>query len=533
MSAGASHLGDLRLRAALESSPSGLLMIDAEGRIVLVNREVERLFGYPREEMLGRPVEMLVSDRVRGSHAGWRDAFFGEPRVRAMGAGRELFGRRKDGSEVAVEIGLTPVATDEGLFVISSIVDVSARRAADEARRNLEDQLRQAQKMEALGRLAGGVAHDFNNILANIVGYAELALESGDRRDQRADVEEVLRAADRGKQLVERILRFSRRQEIERRPLDLTQVVAESVRLLRATLPASVEIRVRAPQPSARILGDATSFQQVILNLANNAAQAMPLGGVLEIGLDVVYVRDSIARAHPMLIEGRHAILTVRDTGTGMDEITVARAFEPFFSTKPPGQGTGLGLALVHGIVSDHGGAVWIESAVGEGTTVACAVPAVEVDAPGAEPAEGSVPRGSGERILVVDDEPSLALLGERRLRGLGYAAVSATDPLVVMQAVRDAPGAYDAIVTDYSMPRVNGLELAREIHALRSDLPVLLVSGYSEEFSARDLAEAGVRGVLRKPISNAQLAVALRSVLNPGEQRTAAAGDEASPPAH
>jgi PAS domain S-box-containing protein len=489
-----------------------------------VNREVERLFGYSREEMLGRSVEMLVPERYRGAHPGWRGGFFREPRARVMGAGRELSGLRKNGSEVPIEIGLTPVATDEGFFVISSIVDVTARRAAEDDRRRLEDQLRQSQKMEALGRLAGGVAHDFNNILANIVGFAELALEAADRGQLQGDLDQVLRAAQRGKELVERILRFSRRQEIERRPLDLAHVVAESARLLRATLPAAVEIRVRTSPEGTRILGDATSFQQVLLNLANNAAQAMPLGGSLEIGLDALYVRDSVARAHPTLTEGPHVILTVRDTGTGMDEATVSRAFEPFFSTKPTGQGTGLGLSLVHGIVSDHGGAVWIESEVGRGTTVTCAVPSAEAETAAAEAADTSARSGRGERILVVDDEVSLALLGERRLRALGYQAVSASDPLAALEAIREHPGAFAAVVTDYTMPKMNGLDLARQILEICADLPVLLVSGYTEEFRAEDLTAAGIRSVLKKPMTTAQLGRAVHDLLDAGDDGAAAA---------
>ena len=508
---------DVRLRAAVESSPSGLLMVDAQGRVVLVNREIERLFGYDREELLGHLVEELVPERYRHAHVGLRGGFFSAPGARAMGAERELFGLRKDGVEVPIEIGLTPITTAEGLFVISSIVDITARKAAEGDRRQLEDQLRQAQKMEALGRLAGGVAHDFNNILAAIVGYAELALEAAGRAELERDLGRVLSSATRGKELVERILRFSRRQEIALRPLDLAEVVTEAAQLLRATLPAAVEIRVQVEDEPPRVMADATAVHQILLNLANNAAQAMPAGGRLDIRLEPFYVRDSTARAHPTLREGFHVLLSVRDTGLGMNEATRARAFEPFFTTKPTGEGTGLGLALVHGIVRDHGGAVWLESAVGAGTTVSCALPALEAES-AREPAlaPGGIPRGRGEHVLLVDDEPALAELGQRRLQGLGYRATAATDPAVALELLRSAPAAYDLLITDFSMPGRNGLDLARAALAIRPGLPVLLLSGYMEEFPGSDLAGAGVRSVLKKPLSVAELATAVGDALRP-----------------
>jgi CheY-like chemotaxis protein len=224
-----------------------------------------------------------------------------------------------------------------------------------------------------------------------------------------------------------------------------------------------------------------------------------------------------VARAHPTLREGVHVLLSVRDSGAGMDETTRARAFEPFFTTKPTGEGTGLGLALVHGIVRDHGGAVWLESVEGQGTTVTCALPAIEVE-PAQEVAgeAAGVARGAGERVLLVDDEPALAELGQRRLKNLGYRAVSVTDPAVALELLRSGPDQFDLLVTDFSMPKRNGLELARAVMAIRSDLPVLLLSGYMEEFPDADLAAAGIRRVLKKPLTTAELGQALRAVLHP-----------------
>ncbi|MCM2268786.1 MAG: PAS domain S-box protein [Thermoanaerobaculia bacterium] len=505
---------DLRLRAAVESSPSGLLMIDAEGRIVLVNREVERLFGYSREELLGRPIETLVPERFRASHPGSRSGFFRSPSVRAMGAGRELFGLRKDGSEIRVEIGLTPVATQDGLFVISSIVDISARLAAERARFDLEEQLRQSQKLEALGRLAGGVAHDFNNILASIVGYAELVQGAVDRPEVKADLEQLLRAAERGRELVERILLFSRRQEVRRRPLDFGQVVRDSVGLLRPALPAGIELALDLDKAPKRILADPTSMQQVLMNLVSNAADASGGVGRVEVGATEFYVRDSFARAHPGLREGSYARLSVRDSGSGMDETTRARAFEPFFTTKQPGRGSGLGLAMVHGIVRDHGGAVWIDSQLGEGTTVSCLLPLAEMEAEVESVVEADAPRGSGEAVLLVDDEPNLVEIGRRRLAGLGYEVTTATSAEEAVALFGAAPGRFALVITDLSMPRVDGLGLARRLREIDGGTRVVLMTGYVEELSSGELAGAGIQAVLKKPMAAADLARAVAQAL-------------------
>ena len=506
---------ELRLRAAVESSPSGLLMVDAEGRIVLVNREIERLFGYAREELLGRPVDTLVPERFRSHHPGFRQGFAHDPKVRSMGAGRDLYGLRKDGTEVPVEIGLTPVATEEGLFVLGAIVDIGARKNAEDERRRLEEQLRQAQKMEALGTLAGGVAHDFNNILGTIVGYAELIRgTTSDGSPVAADIDELLRAAQRGKELITRILLFSRRQTAARQPLDLSGTVSEAARLLRSSIPAGIEIRSRLGPSNPRIAGDATAVHQVVMNLANNAAYAMPNGGSIDLSVEPVYVRDHMARLHADLHEGPYVRLTVSDTGHGIEPAVVERVFEPFFTTKPPGQGSGLGLSMVHGIMSDHEGAVILTSEVGKGTRVHCYFPALETELVTPVTLERETPVGQGERVFLVDDERSLASVGERRLTAIGYTVTVATDPIAALERFRERPEDFDVVVTDYSMPKMNGLDLAREMHQIRPEVPILLSTGFAEDFSPETLASAGVRQVLNKPVSIQDLAIALNGAL-------------------
>ena len=504
----------LRLRAAVESAPSGLLMTDGRGSIVLVNREVERLFGYPREELLGKPVDLLVPERFRAAHGGFRAGFLRDPRVRAMGAGRDLFGLRKDGAEVPVEIGLTPVATDEGMFVLASIVDISARKKAEADQRRLEGDLQQAQKLEAVGTLAGGIAHDFNNILGGIVGYAELAQRAADPQESRKLLAELLKAAMRGKDLVERIMVFSRKQETARSPIALGEAVTDALRLLKASLPASVEIRSSVHPDTPRIMGDATSIQQIVMNLGTNAAHAMPKGGVLDVTVEPLYLRDSVARGHPDLHEGLHARLVVRDSGHGMDRAVRERAFEPFFTTKPPGSGTGLGLSMVHTIVHGCGGAIDVASEPGQGTTVTCLFPALAPTPAEERTVAGEPPMGRGERVLFVEDDRMLADMGEARLEALGYRPVTHTSSEQALAAFRAAPQDYDIVVTDYLMPRMMGLDLAREIHGLRPDVPILMMTGFIEELPPETIAAAGVRRLIGKPATIVQLGTALRELL-------------------
>jgi PAS domain S-box-containing protein len=505
---------ELRLRAAVESAPSGLLMTDAHGAIVLVNREVERLFGYSREELLGRPVESLVPERFRRGHGGYRGGFMADPKMRAMGAGRDLYGLRKDGTELPVEIGLTPVATTEGMFVLASVVDISARRHLEQERRRLEEELRQAQKLEAIGTLAGGIAHDFNNILFGIVGYAELIGKARTVEEAQPDLGELLKAAARGKELVERIMVFSRRQPAERRPLAIGATVAEAAKLLRATLPPAVEVRVSIHPEAPQVLADATSVHQVLMNLGTNAAHAMPGGGVLDIVVEPRYLRDSVVRAHPGLHEGPYAVLVVRDTGHGMDAAVRARAFEPFFTTKPTGAGTGLGLSMVHTIVTTHEGAIDLESEPGRGTTVSCFFPALPASAVEERSAAEATPQGRGERVLLVDDEPTLAAMNKRRLEALGYEVTVDSDPERALATFRARPEAFDLVISDYLMPRLAGLDFAREAHNVRPEVPIALLTGYIDELPEETIRASGVRRLINKPVTIAELGIAVHELL-------------------
>lgn len=503
-----------RFRAAVESSPAGTIMTDAAGRIVLVNREVERLFGYGRDELLGSSIEGLVPERYRGQHPAFRAAFFRDPQQRPMGAGRELYGLRKDGSEVPVEIALTPIDTDEGTLVLASVVDISARKRTEAERRLLEEQLQQAQRVGVVGTLAGGVAHDFNNILGAIVGYAELLRTEVHSDSARADVDGLLAAAARGRRIINRILQFSRRQEQERKPLALDVVVRDAAQMLRQMLPTSIELRATGAGRTPQVLGDATAIHQILLNLATNAAHAMPGGGAIEIGVQPLYIRDSVARSLPGLHEGSYVLVSVRDTGSGMDAATQERVFEPFYTTKPAGAGSGLGLAIVRRLILDHGGAIGIESSPEAGTTVRCYFPALDVDTAVSDDAPEQVPHGHGERVLLVDDEGILVDVCRRRLEAAGYRVHGTTDAQEALTLFAHDPYAFDLVITDYTMPQMTGEELARRITALRKGVPIILVSGTVSDFPPQRVTTAGVSTVLAKPITMAELGAAIRDVL-------------------
>ena len=290
--------------------------------------------------------------------------------------------------------------------------------------------------------------------------------------------------------------------------------MAEAVKLLRATLPPSIDLRISIHARAPRVLGDATSIHQVLTNLGTNAAHAMPGGGVLEISVEPQYLRDHVVRSHPGLHEGWYAVLAVRDHGSGIAPEVRDRVFEPFFTTKPKGSGTGLGLSIVHTIMRTHEGAVDLDSEPGRGTTVTCFFPALASAAPEERRGEEDVPRGEGQHVLLVEDEPSLARMSTRRLEALGYRVTSDTDAPHALETFRAAPRTFDLVISDYLMPRMVGLEFAREVHNIRPDLPIVLLTGYIEELPPETILASGVRRLISKPATIEELGRAMHEVL-------------------
>lgn len=402
-------------------------------------------------------------------------------------------------------------------FALRSMERETETANAEEGRRRAEAQLRQAQKMEALGTLAGGIAHDFNNILGIILGYAEMAgYETDEHGPLYAQLQEILKAAKRARNLVQQILAFSRRSEQEKKPVQVGLIVKEALKMLRASLPTTIEID-SAVDPQAIVMADPTQIHQVLMNLCANAAHAMMAGGgTLQVNLIRFDLRPEAVPVASALKPGPHVKLTVKDTGHGIDPVIIDRIFDPFFTTKETGVGTGLGLAVVHGIVESFGGHIGVESSPGKGTTFQVILPALETDFALETKAAAPLPRGK-ERILVVDDEPALAEIVKQMLERLGYEVDCRTDSLEALDVFRSrlAEKPFDLVITDMTMPQMTGAELARALLGIRPDLPVILCTGFSEKVSAERAASLGIQGFLLKPVVLKDLAELVRKVLD------------------
>jgi signal transduction histidine kinase/CheY-like chemotaxis protein len=424
---------------------------------------------------------------------------------------------RLDGSHVVMECRAYPLSIGENLLVQVIARDVTGRKAAEEERRSLESQLRRSQKMETIGTLAGGIAHDFNNILTPILGYTDMAIRDGEvAGSTRADLEQVIQAAHRAKDLVDQILLFGRQGEEERKPLRLRVILKEALKLLRASLSTAIEIRVTVDEECGPILADASQMHQVLMNLCTNAAHAMKEnGGLLEVSLLPVSVDEVLVRTHPSLHPGTYLCLKVRDTGHGMSAITMDRIFEPFFTTKQLGEGTGLGLSVVHGIVLKHGGDIWVDSELGGGTTFTIFLPQVSEEMPAGCTDDTPVPTGS-ERVMFVDDEAEIVRMGSKMLVKLGYRVAAFTDSTEALAAFRIHPDEFDLVITDQNMPRVTGAMLAKELIRIRPDVPIILMTGFSEVVTAENFKHLGISEFLMKPLSARVLSNAIRGIMDP-----------------
>ena len=398
---------------------------------------------------------------------------------------------------------------------VGSAMDITTQKQSQIDKEHLETQLRQSQKLEAIGTLAGGIAHDFNNILGAILGYGELAHQhSAKGSDVRRYLDNVMHAAGRAKALVERILGFSRSGLGERAPVHVQSVVEETLELLEASLPAGIRLESRLEAGNAAVIGDATQLHQVAMNLCTNALHAMERGGVLSVSLECVELRDRQSLSRGSLPAGSYVRLTVGDTGTGIPPAVFERIFDPFFTTKRVGEGTGLGLPLVHGIVTDLGGAIDVATQAGEGTRFEIWLPVTgETARPTLEPLR-ALPHGNGETVMIVDDERPLVALAEETLAELGYEPVGFDSSRAALQAFRAEPQRFDLILTDEAMPDLTGTELAREIRELRPAVPIILMSGHGGAQLAKRAAAIGVNEVLRKPLRARDLAEALARVV-------------------
>ncbi len=414
----------------------------------------------------------------------------------------------------AWRIAARTLLTSAAMLVLIALAAWGLARR-EKALQRLEQRVRQAEKMEAVGRLAGGIAHDFNNILGGILGYGEMLVEEtaeGSRLKRYA--QNVLTAANRARGLVEQILAYSRSQRGKRVAVDLGRIIAETLELVRGSLAEGVDLEMHLPSTPMPVIGDPTQLHQVAMNLCTNALQAMDGAGRLAVTLAAVDVEAERVFQHGSLAPGPYAQLTVADSGPGMDGATLGHIFEPFFTTKDVGKGTGLGLSLVYGIVTDSGGAIDVASRPGRGSAFTIYLPRVDASVEAIDQTESPVPRSHGERVLVVDDEAALLGVAAEVLAKLGYRPYTFSDARAALAEFESDPGRFDAVITDEVMPDLTGTELASVVHRRRPDLPVLLVSGYIGPLMTERATAAGIAEILKKPLGSRELAAALARAL-------------------
>ena len=401
------------------------------------------------------------------------------------------------------------------------LLEIAERQQAQASRKKLEQLLQQAWKMEAIGTLAGGIAHDFNNILSAIIGYTELAglslhdVDFVGKGKVTNDLEQVLQAGQRAKELVNQILAFSRQHDEQRKPVQVNTIVREALKLLRSSIPRSIEIRENITDHDTLILADPTQVHQIIMNLCTNASHAMRgQGGILTV--ELVHAESLDEKTHPLLLTpGPYLLLKISDTGAGMEPAVLDRIFDPYFTTKKSGEGTGMGLAVVHGIVKSHDGHISATSEPGLGSSFLVYLPrTVREGLQADEEYEMETPTGT-ERILVLDDEPALAKVEQRLLESLGYRVTSITSPFEALQLVSAQPRRYDLVLTDMTMPGMNGAELTRRLLRIRADMPVILCTGFSEMMNENKARALGIRDYVLKPLIRRDIARALRRVFD------------------
>ncbi len=501
-----------RLSIAIHQASEAVLITDQEGKVEYVNPAFGQITGYPPDEIIGEVPSILKGKPTEESfyRSLWKT-------LRQGGIWRgHLTDRGKSGGTIQWTATVSPLRDPAGQVTGYAAIlrDVTMEE-------QLKASLVQSQKMESIGTLASGIAHDFNNILSAIIGNAEMGLYSPLPPDHvvRQHLEQILQAGERASGLVRQILTFSRRREPEMTLVSLTAVIKEALRLLRASIPTTIDIQMRLPDHSSLLIADIGQIHQIIMNLCTNAAQAMKSsGGVLTICLD----ESKSWPAHYQDTEhGRRTgpclHLSVTDTGSGIPKEIQEKIFEPYFTTKPLGKGTGLGLAVVHGIVSSLNGVVFVESEEAKGSTFHIYLPCTDMDEKPADEESAAIPRGS-ERILFVDDEVILAETGSCILRHLGYAVTTATSIHEALRVFRENPNFFDLAITDLTMPEMTGDKLAMEMLSVRADLPIILCTGYSDPSVEEEARKIGIREFAPKPLSTRLLATKIRSVLDSGK---------------
>ncbi len=497
---------EARFRDLYDQAPVGYIESDIEGRISRVNCTMLTMLGYTAEEMLGRRPWEFILEQETSRRAVAAKLSRAEP-LRSY----ERTWRRKDGTSLLVLMQDQYLQDADGQIVglRTTLHDITERK-------QLERQLFQAQKMESIGTLAGGIAHDFNNLLTSIIGFTQLALmDEGISLQVRDYIAKIPEQGKRAAQLISQLLTFSRKAITQKQPMSLVPLVKETVKMLEHTVPETIAIRVRVSGETSPVNADPTQMQQVIMNLCVNASQAMPRGGELTVGLADVTLDEAYCRKYAYARPGRHVCLSVRDTGVGMTPEVQMRIFEPFFTTKGVGEGTGLGLAVIYGIVKGHEGHINVYSEVGKGSEFKVYLPAMNVGAPLAVAPEQEPPPGGTETLLLVEDDPTVLATGRAMLERLGYTVLTAADGEEALEVYGAHRGEIALVLTDMVMPRMGGEELYDALRQTDAGVKLALMSGYSMNQDLSDLRAKGLRGFVQKPLDFYDLGQAVRRALD------------------
>ena len=502
-----------RFRNVYDTAPLAFVVWDINARVIDWNKKAEALFGWAREEVIDNNFfDFLIPEKDR-------------PRVKDV-VNILLKGElqshsindnlTKDGRIITCEWNNSPLHDNDGNIIgaISLGLDITERKQVEEEKDKLQTQLQQAHKMEAIGTLAGGIAHDFNNIVGIILGNTELAIDDvPEGNPAQLNLKEVRTASLRAKDVVRQLLSFARKTKLEKKPANIIPIIKESLKFLRSSIPTSIEIRQNIAKDVDTILADPTQINQILINLCANSHHSMPDGGVIVITLKNIELDEDTSDQCSKLNPGRYVNLAVSDTGHGISQEKIDRIFDPYFTTKEVGKGTGMGLAVVHGIVKGHNGLITVESELGKGTTFSIFFPVVEREVVVEAETDEELPTGS-ERILFIDDEESLVKIGHQRLEWLGYKVEATISPIEALKLFRSQPDQFDLVITDLTMPKMTGDKLVKEILNIRLDIPIILCTGFSEKIDEKKSKAIGASGYLEKPHDKRDLAKIVRKVL-------------------
>ena len=506
---------EAKYRQLVNHAPAGIYEIDFnQGKFVSVNDVICEYTGYTRQELLTMSaLDILTKDSQKMFLERANKIFKGQK----IPSSAEFKIKTKTGLEFWVLINSKIIHDADGKPKGAMVVahDITNRKQTEEENKNLEYQLQQAQKMEAIGTLAGGIAHDFNNILSVIIGYTELILMNGDvDREVRQNLKEIFNASKHARDMVKQILAFSRQNKQERKPIQVAHIAKEAIKMLRASLPTTISIQQHIEKNTGVIEADPSQIHQVLMNLCTNAAHAInEKDGVLEIHLGNIDLDQKAAADIPGLKTGSYLKLSVKDSGEGIHPEVQQQIFNPYFTTKEKGKGTGLGLAVVQGIVKSYNGAVTVESEVGKGATFHVYFPTIKRELTADDEISAPLPMGC-ERILLVDDELPLVEIGRQMLERLGYSVATRTSSIEALELFKVDPGRFDLVITDIVMPNLTGDKLAQKIINIRNDIPVVLCTGYSEKFTRQNASEMGIHSFLMKPLVMRDLANTVRQAL-------------------